>query len=182
MTPDEMKTAWQELSDRIDKMELRLGAEQEHGERWSQRRTSLDNLSARYRKFSLLALGCTLTSLGFMNFPELPERLRLWLTVGFAIFFATCSVMDYWLYTRTKALNLSAMTVSEVCRKAAGLRRMHHRFMMILIPMAVTILGILAYWTNEWFRVGMIAGAAVGLIIGLKKYSEFMADYRALTE
>ena len=72
------------------------------------------------------------------------------------------------------------MKVEEVLRLTMRYRKRHLQFMLILMPMAVALLiGMGIYLRSDRSVIyGMIAGALIGLAIGIRYLIEFMRDYR----
>lgn len=148
------------------------------------RRTALDNLAQRYRRFSAIALILILLSFTWMfnpgMFPDNP-RLRIAVSVSFAVYALICSVMDRWLYQGIRSIDVVTMPVSEVIRKALFYRKRHLQFIAILLPIVLTIIAVMAWsMDNLYFRFGILMGVIVGIAIGLHHLFAFLADYRAI--
>ena len=147
------------------------------------RRTALENLIKRYGWFSNMGLiMLVLAPCSFLNshlFPEL--RFRVAMTVLFCAFFLTASVMDRWLLYGLKGIDITRMSVMDVVKKALYYKKWHIRFIFILLPLALAILGFLA-WSidNLYFRIGMLCGFFFGAAMGIRQLLEFLADYRAI--
>ena len=88
--------------------------------------------------------------------------------------------MDYWLWNKIRHIDPVAMTISTVAELALLYRKRHLQFMAILIPLAIGLIGLLAYAVSDdtAFLSGMSCGAAIGLMIGLIVFRRFMNDYR----
>lgn len=108
--------------------------------------------------------------------------LPLWGMAVIISFFAAAALMDCYLYRGIRSIDLSAMGVEEVARKARSYRRLHHIFQIILIPWAIVILWV--YFTSfaqeEAMIWGIAAGGLLGLGIGLAVYRQMMRDYRSM--
>ena len=130
-----------------------------------------DALSPKGRT-SLAMLGAALY---VTDFP-----MPAWLVLCFEAYFLLASTMDYWLYRRIRDIDCSVMKVEEVLRLTMRYRKRHLQFMLILMPMAVALLiGMGIYLRSDRSVIyGMIAGALIGLAIGIRYLIEFMRDYR----
>lgn len=164
-----------------------LGEEQRAEIMEGRRRTALQQLADRYKMFSNIALPMVLIipfSAYRIVMNEAPTGIKLgWMALAM-IYFGMCSVMDRWLYKGISGIDCAAMTVSEVSNKAMYFRKKHLQFMVVLVPMAILIIGGLVYMTNlnVYFLYGVIAGGLIGLILGLRQFFNFMADYKTIAE
>ncbi|MDE6290654.1 MAG: hypothetical protein K2M16_03895, partial [Muribaculaceae bacterium] len=73
------------------------------------RRTALDNLAERYRRFSNLALILILMSFTWIFNPNMfPDNHSLGIAVGvaFAVYALIASIMDRWLYQGIRSINV----------------------------------------------------------------------------
>lgn len=146
-------------------------------------RTSLENLARRYRRFSIFALIFVFYGPFTILSDIFPDTSGAWLlAIGMSIFFATASVMDYWLYSGIKSIDCATMTVQEVVHKAMFYRKRHLQFIAILVPGCLTIIGCMAYMGsgNKYFIYGIVFGFILGLSIGLTKLMQFMSDYKKI--
>lgn len=148
------------------------------------RKTALENLAERYRRFSIIALTLILFSVTWIfnpnMFPDNP-RLRIAVGVSFAVYALIGSVMDRWLYLGVRSIDVVAMPVSEVIRKALFYRKRHLQFIAILLPIVLAIIGVMAWsMDNLYFRLGILIGFLAGTAIGLHHLFAFLADYRAI--
>lgn len=147
------------------------------------RRTALQNLAQRYRRFSNVALIMIAWSVCIFFAASFGTEHRLLTSIVFGVYFLVCSIMDYWLYRGVSSIDVAEMSVSEVIRKALFYRKRHLQFMIILIPMAIGILSLVIWQVtgNEYMLMGIAFGAMAGLAIGTRMFLKFMADYRTLT-
>lgn len=155
-------------------------------------RTALQRLELRYRRFAIFASAMTVCIPCLMSRGEiLPDNVaeicgmgvKWWLITGFAIFFATAAIMDFWLSRGIRGIDVQSWPVAQVIRRALYYRRRHLQFQLILIPMAAMIIcGLVSLSRNDMSVYGMIAGGAVGLAIGLREWLKFMADYRQIAD
>lgn len=148
------------------------------------RRTALENLAERYRRFSNIALMLILLSFTWIFNPNMfPENHRLSIAVGvsFAIYALIGSIMDRWLYQGIRSIDVVTMPVSEVIRKALFYRKRHLQFIAILLPIVLAIIGGMAWsMDNLYFRLGILVGFIAGTAIGLRQLMAFLADYRTI--
>lgn len=181
MTQEEIKKTWQEAATRFymptpDEFETMYRRKKE---------TALERLANKYKRFSRLGLMMVIMSCFYM-LPNtvFPERIRIFIAVFFALYFAVCSVMDYWLYKGVSSIDCFTMTVKEVAEKAMYYKRKHLQFIMILLPLAMIYIGLLVYASdgNIYFIAGIIFGAILGGAIGYRQYLDFMAQYKDLCE
>lgn len=175
---DNLKKQWQEtkFDNRADYIQSIIDG---------RRRTALQNLASRYKRFSIIATVMIVLCPVMLGLSDiLPDSTPKWIVLAFmSIYFLTCSIMDNWLHEGIKSIDCITMTVAEVTRKAAYYRSRHLKFMLILIPMAVLILGGLAYvaTSDRYFILGMTTGALIALALGSRQFLRFMADYRDLS-
>lgn len=148
------------------------------------RRTALENLAERYRRFSNIALMLILLSFTWIFNPNMfPENHRLSIAVGvsFAIYALIGSIMDRWLYQGIRSIDVVTMPVAEVIRKALFYRKRHLQFIAILLPIVLAIIGVMAWsMDNLYFRLGILVGFIAGTAIGLRQLMAFLADYRTI--
>lgn len=182
MNPEDMKSAWRDTT-------RGLGASSPSDEivekiRIGKQSTTLDRLGARYFRFVMLGVACTLLSFSFMLIPDLHTYNPIWLTLAFAVYFLTCAIMDYWLYRGVGSIDCLRMPVSEVIAKARYYRKRHLQFIICLLPMAAAVVLLLAFYYSfeREIVLGMLIGGAIGVCIGLYQLRQFMLDYRSLTD
>ncbi len=181
MTPDEIKQTWNEAARRF----YTPTPEELVKMYQSGKTTALENLVRKYRRFSIFGLVMMIISLQFLfnHSLILDSSMRPVITLAFMFYFGLCSSIDYWLSKGVSSINCYTMPVSEVAAKALYYRKIHHRSMMILIPLAIAVLGVMGYAmrSEEWLIIGMVCGVIVGAILGVRQYLEFMNLYRRLT-
>lgn len=183
MTPEEMKTAWESTSTRLNNLENNY-YQMMQSAREGKKKTALESLITQYKSFSVVALICTVLSVPYAMLPVINERLRLPLAILMAVYFATASLMDYWLYLKMSGIDIFEMGVGRVAELARLYRKRHHQFMMVLIPYAIVMVGFIAYAISDQQAAiyGIIIGAIIGLAIGIRFYLKFMNNYKVLTE
>ena len=149
------------------------------------RRTALENLAERYRRFSNLALILILLSFSWIFNPDMfPGNQGLSIAVGvsFAVYALIASIMDRWLYKGIQSIDIVVMPVSEVVRKALFYRKRHLQFIVILLPIVLSIIAVMAWsMDNLYFRLGIVVGFIAGVTIGVRQLLAFLADYRDIT-
>lgn len=184
MTLEDMKKAWRNSAGKIRPSGCgdydRMSQTSMFG-----RQTSLQRLSRNYIRFSRLSLFMCFFSFVFIHNEAFPQDGRVLLTILLCVYFATASVMDYWLYLKTSSIDVLTMRVKEVAAIARRCRRRHHLFMLVLLPFALVIFGIIVYFPSRqgnaiW--LGAVAGGVAGVALGLRKYLQMMGDYRRLSE
>lgn len=148
------------------------------------RRTALDNLAERYRRFSNIGFILILLSATWMFNPSMfpgNHTMRIVVSVSFAVYALIASVMDRWLYQGIRSIDVVTMPVSEVIRKALFYRKRHLQFIAILLPIVLSIIGVMAWsMDNFYFRLGILVGFIAGTAIGLRQLFAFLADYRTI--
>lgn len=148
------------------------------------RRTALDNLAERYLRFSNIAFVLILLSSTWIFNPNMfpaNHRLRIAVGVSFAVYALICSIMDRWLYQGIRSIDVVTMPVSEVIRKALFYRKRHLQFIAVLLPIVLSIIGVMAWsMDNLYFRLGILVGFITGTAIGLRQLLAFLADYRTI--
>lgn len=148
-------------------------------------RTALTRLAERYKWFSNIAIPIMLI-VPFTIFHNVlkhtPMNLKLIWVIFAMVYFGLCSVMDRWLYNGIKSIDCATMTVNEVSNKALFYRKRHLQFIVVLLPMAIIVIGSLMMLTDitPYFIYGVIAGGILGLVLGLRQFLNFMADYKSL--
>ena len=149
----------------------------------NQRKTALENLAERYKRFAILGTAMILVSTCYLNAHIFPEPYNIILACGMMVYFAIAAMMDWWLYRGVKSIDIYRESVSEVSRRARYYRRRHLQFMAVLVPIMIALLVVMftATISNRYMTAGLIAGALFGLVIGLFALTRFMDEYRSLT-
>lgn len=183
MTTEEMREAWNETSRRLDQLEKEyFGMRNEviH----SRKRTALQNLAQRYKRFSLLSIVFIFIA-PFYGFNHLFEGwLSICIPISMVIFFGIASVMDWWLYKRVSGIDVTIMTNEKVVRESRLCRRRHFQFMAILFPLALGMVSlfVIGFKNEVWGIFSCAIGLVIGLAIGLRQLINFLNDYRMLRE
>lgn len=177
----EIKSAWNKLFFSSSPEESRILTSELIA---SRRQTALDSLATRYRRFAILGGIMILCSITWLGTPMFPEDKRWLICTFFAIYFATASIMDIWLYHGIRSIDIYTMPVEEVATKALFYRRRHLQFIVILLPMAFGTIGYLAYtFLHEPYMIaGIICGALLGLVLGTNQLLNFLREYRDISQ
>ena len=174
---DDLKRTWRET-------EFRAPSEESINEiLQGRRKTALQNLEKRYKRFSFLSGIAIIGCVSFLNLGMIPESERLLIAIAFCLYFFIASMMDLWLSNGISKIDCTRMSVSEVAQKAAFYRKRHFQFIAVLIPMAIAVCGLLMrmFTDNLALIGGMVIGLLFGVACGMRQLHEFMADYRDLT-
>lgn len=177
MMEKEIKNEWQ--STRFNPLSSAQKLEIVQGNRI----TALQRLARRYKWFANISLPMIIFVPGLILKQVLYGNPWKFEWAIFAVcYFGIASVMDYWLYKGISSIDCSLMNVREVVTRSMYYRKRHLQFMMVLLPMAVILIGSLAYiaFTDKYMLLGMCIGAVVGLIIGARQFMEFMNDYKTI--
>lgn len=148
------------------------------------RRTALEQLASRYKRFSnlglLMMIIMPINMLNHNIFYDTPQGWKIAWMVLAAVYFGFVSLIDRRLYHGVNEIDCSMMSVKEVCDKAMFYRKRHLQSIIILLPMAILIVGGMIWLAgmNLYFLYGAIAGAIIGLVVGSRILMKFMADYR----
>ena len=180
MTPDEIKRTWAEAAKRVY---APTPAEYESMFR-DRKVTALENLIQRYKRFSNLGLLMILMSFCWMfaNLPFESRALQITVSIVLMVYFASCSIIDYYLYREVRSIDCYTMSVSQVIEKAMNCRKKHLESMIFLIPFAILVAGLMAYSfkAEKAVIIGMAAGGITGLVLGYRQFRKFMDDYKRI--
>lgn len=182
MNAENIKKTWHEIGNRLqtpNDSEIETIRMQKKG-------TALEQLVNKYKRFSIFGLVMIAVSL---NWFSLGERMgmgneKYLLTLIYAVYFATSSCIDYWLYRGVRTIDCYTMSVSEVMEKAMYYKKKHLQSIIIMIPFMLIVLGYSVYCCvdNEYFLFGMAFGAILGGVIGYRQYIDFMQQYKILSD
>lgn len=152
------------------------------------RKTALQRLIERYKRFSRMALilaGCTPLYLWnpLRNEVNVPEWQLISAMAFMMVYGLTASGMDCWMARGLSSINIAEMPVAEVCRRAFFYRKRHFQFMAVLIPMCLILLGWLGWLVsdNQYMFYGMVSGAVLGGAVAFRILHGFLKEYRELT-
>ena len=147
------------------------------------RRSSLQSLAQRYNWFSNMALFMTIWPVIMWLNPSVSIPHEKVILIVLCIYFATCSIMDRWLYCGIKSIDCATMPVVEVARLTRLYRRRHLQFIGLLIPIVIGVIGTLIYYSNNiYLTVGVIMGTIIGIAIGSRQLMAFLEDYRQVLQ
>lgn len=181
MTTEEMRSVWNRTPEMIGNFGTRNSG---FNDGRQNRKTSLDRLKRNYRVFGIIALVMIFVSFNFFRMPDMNEKFRVTITIIMMAYFAVCSVMDYWLYSKVSEIDVFRMTVREIAAIACLCRRRHRQFVLVIIPIAIVVVYFLLFVSidSASLRIGGITGGIIGGAIGIRKYIEIMGDYRVLSK
>lgn len=155
----------------------------------NKKQTALESLIERYKRFSRLGLILAfVTPMNLFFILIRQTNIGVIATVLFTIFgilfFLLASFMDRWLALGISQIDLSEMSVSDVCRMAFYYRKKHFQCIAILLPLAIIYIGLMAwaFSSQEYTLYGIAIGAVVGLLIGSLQLRKFLDEYRGITE
>lgn len=149
------------------------------------RKTALDRLADRYKRFSMVGVALILLSISWcFNEHIFPGNtlFRIIIAVSFALYALAASIMDRWLYLGILSIDVATMPVAEVIRKALFYRKRHLQFIAVLLPWVTVVISAIAWNdSNLYFRLGIIVGVIAGMAIGIIQLMNFLSDYRDIT-
>lgn len=169
MNIEDMKPRWQSARRAIN-------PGKEFGNR---RRTSLQRLADRYRRFALLAL----LMIGLNMSPLLqfcpPECI-----IGFVLIMLAASAMDFYLMYSIRSIDPSTMSVHDVLFRIMDCRKKHLTFVVVGLPCVFLWCLYLGYShrLDVYFLGGIISGGVIGLALGIRVLLRFLDDYSAALE
>ena len=182
MNDDEMKESWRKISGTNDNETLMKEAFA-GGARTADRRTALMRLADRYRRFIIISGAMIFAGPLWMVNHSVSQELRPILATLIAVYFGACAVSAWYLRRQVKEIDVLSMPTAEVIVRAAQCRKTHLRNILILLPMALALLGLLAwnYRGESAVLYGLGAGIAAGVLTGLNILRIFMNDYKNIT-
>lgn len=170
---------WRKLSDHIERLSVRENRmENPIGD--LRRKTALQNLAQRYRRFAIMALCVMPASFSFFNRHIYSPTWGLWSFIVFNTVMIAGSIFDWWLYRQISSISVATMPVIDVVKKAWICRKRHLQFIAIFLPVDLLFIGLLYAASDRsiYFTCGIIAGFVFGTTIGLKNLFRFLADYK----
>lgn len=180
MTPEQIKQQLDMLGRRLSALED--GHNSGKSMNYDKARTALDRLMSTYRRMIVLAAANGVVATVLLS------RLLLlpaYASIVLVVFFMVAAIMDAYLLRGLRGIDIKRMGVAQVACKALHYRRRHHQFQLVLIPMAGLLLMVLFHvfagqQDSAVIIYGMIAGAVVGGLCGVRIYRRMMRDYRTL--
>lgn len=180
----EIKEMWEEINKRLARLEE---ATLNEGRRVSENniRSAQQNLETTYKRFSVTSfISAVLFPIVFgapISIFDYPSHIyQVTVALSMCAYFLTAAIMDLYLFHKVRGMDLAEMPVTTIRQTAIRLKKKHHIFMMILIPMAIAMLVLMAYPIIEETWLGLIIGGVLGLAIGLRFYFKIMSDYKKL--
>lgn len=161
---ESLKQQWKQTSLRVDALERRS------------RQTNLDYIASTYRRFVILAAGIVLPGAYALWHLDAPAATP-WIYIAVMVI---AGAVDFTLWRRTRAINPATMSVSEVAARAAANRRIHLASQLVLLPLAIVFLALMLIGADPYMRGGIICGAIVGGLVGLRFWRRIMRNYREL--
>lgn len=169
MNIDEIKSRWQSAQRTINPQ----------NEFDNRRKTSLQRLADRYRRFALLAL-----LLIGLNMSALYRFCPVEFIIGFVLIMLASSAMDFYLMHRISSIDLSRMPVHDVLQRIMDCRKRHLAFVVVAVPCAFFWCFGLAYVyrLDKYILIGVLSGCVIGFAIGIRILLRFLEDYRSALE
>ena len=182
MTQEEIKKTWREGATKLYRP-----TSDDYEIIYRQRKdTALETLARKYKRFSMIGLAMVFCSFAWMgaHLPFHSEEIKITITAVMAVYFAICSLIDHWLYKGVSSIDCFTMPVQEVIEKAMYYRKKHLQSIMLLLPMAICLVGLMAYGLSgdRYLLYGMAAGGLIGLLLGSMQFMDFMSEYRKIKE
>lgn len=179
---ENMRNAWRATADALGKEAASESFAR--GVRFGKTQTALDNLHRRYRRFVAISLMSIVMVWLLVVNPGSPFGGEWVFGLVATVFFLTSASIDYWLMRRVGEIDCVSWPVSEVVARAMLCRRRHLQSIVVLIPFAFVVIGVMVWTVGADIHTlyGMCAGGAGGLLIGSLALRRFLRDYRALNE
>ena len=142
------------------------------------RKTYLQRLSHKYNRIRIFSLIFMILGPMILYYEGVTS---VWLLASYAILLGVGSIVDHYLSLSIRAIDPSLMSVTEVMRRILNCRKIHLRWVVIVLPIVIFWCAALAYvmQANIYFVYGICAGGIVGLVIGVHVLLRFLHDYRA---
>ena len=180
---EEMKEMWSDLNNRLTALERenQMLAEQVSRNKF---RSSKDKLVNKYRRFIILEV--VLLIFCWLYFTESPFFIpgSRWILVGYwTLMFLVEIAIDVYLMEGVRDIDIVNDPVSVVAAKAHKYQKVHKLFICFGLPIAFIGVGIFIWAMGEYnysMILGVCTGAAIGLIIGIRQYMDFMRAYKNL--
>ncbi len=170
MNIDDLRTQWNSLSVRVDRLEQenrRLAAELATG----RATTAQQRLSSRYIKHGLMGLLLPLLAPMIVYVLEMP----VWVAVLYAIFGLICMTTDFAFSQYIKRTNFAVMPVVVSLENMLNIKKRQRQIQLVFIILGLLFLG-LAFFPAMADRppllIGGLVGLVFGLFIGLREYRQ----------
>lgn len=186
LTNDEqLKAMWQDTNRRLEKIESQLEAE---GRRVSSSniKTTQQKLAWRYKRFMIIGAVAAVLLPGMLVMPDymdVPDYTwHIVSAILFFVYFLTATCVDGYLHNALLNIRLGSTPTERVTGEVLRLKKIHHRSMMFLIPMAVITLCwfFSPFLHDRSVMIGGLCGLVIGLIVGIRVYLRMMAEYREI--
>ena len=179
---EDMKTMWIELNDRLSSLEEdnRKMARQIMSGKY---KTAQERLISKYRLFIIIATIMIFYIIGFVGFnPLVDDKYRLVTVLYWIIFFLAEIGIDSYLLFKVKEIDIYHSSVTEIAAIAARNWKIHKIAIFCGLPVAIgaIVLFALALDADEYMIYGMLAGAVIGILIGLRQLMKFFSNYKIL--
>lgn len=142
------------------------------------KKTCLQRLATRYKRFSLTALAFILISPGWIINLRLFGDHTLVMLILWCAYFSIVSISDYWFYNGIKKLDIVSISVDELIRRLIFYRKRHLQFIILFLPF---VIGMIVYMSmivsDTGFIFSIIIGAFIGLVLGSRCLIRFLSDY-----
>ena len=106
-----------------------------------------------------------------------------WITaIYWALFFLGELILDFYLMMQVEDIDVYKSTVVEISKKALKNWKIHKIGIMVGLPLAFVAICLyaLAMGLEQYSILGMICGAFIGLLIGLREFRQFRFYYKNL--
>lgn len=180
---NELMTAWKEMDSKVTSLveeNKRLADEIKKNKLQS----SQEKLMRKYRTFIILEAACIPIFILIVGFnPLIVEKYRWATLIYWIVFFLLELGIDSWLLYRLNNIDIYKDSIVEISRTARSNWKIHKIAMLAGIPLAIgaVVLICLAMGGQQEMLYGVVAGAAIGLAIGLNEFFKFMRNYRIMT-
>lgn len=175
MTPDEMKSLWQQLNastqydspvstDLIDRVTSGRIA------------SAREQLMKRYKM--MFTIVCPI---GIFASIPLWHEMAWWQVVYLILFFVIAGAMDGWLYLGIKNIDLATEGVQRVAERVRYYRKWHLTFQAILIPFSAGLVCVyFSLYDDPFYRNALWVGLAIGLSFGFIVWLQMMRAYKKM--
>lgn len=179
---ERLKKAWIEMG-----MALNMKTANDDAENVMNNQTTLEKLHDRYRNIGISDICGAIIMLPILLYAGfLPETYRLSVSISFVVLLLSLAAFIFWMWHGVGKIDPLTMTVTQVSEMALHYKKCHMRFVMVGLPLAFSWIGFFIYAvaSNSEFSVipGIIVGGIAGSIIGIRAFSQFMSDYKHLSE
>ena len=188
MELEELKSEWQRLDSRLDRMEQRMGR-LTAGVVSGAFRSSYDRLQRRFRLIIVVALPLPMNFWGaFCRYGAAAETMPL--LAATCLFALAVVIQNLLLQDRLRRIDPVGQTLREACAAVIRLRRLYLRGVAVGVPLAVlwvVWLGVLLWHRGDTyvlygFATGLVVGLPLGVAVFLRNCREIDALRQALED